>query len=203
MGLLIEEILPLARQWKMDILSTGFLTVEVSAQNYAIPLGRVIGIVQSGPLTPLPFSPPQFEGLVLAMGQVVPQISLAILLGMPSKEGGVVVLLSDLGGSIGLRVDAVHAMLHVEGSQVAVATPAMRAERPLILGRFGDAPASYDILQLDHLFYDDRSSFIALVDGSRHTHKFTNERHKFFPLARIGHLVRHREIHLVFSGQDH
>jgi purine-binding chemotaxis protein CheW len=151
MGLLIEEILPLARQWEMDILSTGFLTVEVSAQNYAIPLGRVIGIVQSGPLTPLPFSPPQFEGLVLAMGQVVPQISLAILLGMPSKEGGVVVLLSDLGGSIGLRVDAVHAMLHVEGSQVAVATPAMRAERPLILGRFGDAPASYDILQLDHL----------------------------------------------------
>ena len=130
---------------------TGFLTVEVSAQNYAIPLGRVIGIVPSGPVTPLPLSAPQFEGLVLAMGQVVPQISLAILLGMPSQEGGVVVLLSDLGGSIGLRVDAVHAMLHVEWAQVAVATPAMRAERPLILGRFGNAPASYDILQLEHL----------------------------------------------------
>jgi purine-binding chemotaxis protein CheW len=128
-----------------------FLTAEVSTRKYAIPLGRVIGVVESGAVTPLPFSPPPFDGLVLAMGQVIPQISLAILLGIPPRDGGVVVLLSDLGGSIGLRVDAVHAMVHVEWSEVALATPAMRAEQPLILGRFRDALASYDILQLEHL----------------------------------------------------
>jgi chemotaxis signal transduction protein len=128
-----------------------FLTVEMSARKYAIPLSRVIGVVESSPVTPLPFSPPQFEGLVLAMGQVVPQISLAVVLGLPSKEGGVVVLLSDLGGSIGLRVDAVHSMLTVEWNQVDLAVPAVRAERPLILGRFGEPPAAYEILQLEHL----------------------------------------------------
>ncbi len=46
-------------------------------QRFAIPLDRVIGVTESTFVTPLPFSPPPFEGLVLAMGQVVPQISLA------------------------------------------------------------------------------------------------------------------------------
>lgn len=128
-----------------------YLSVSVAARQFAIPLDRVIGVVESTKITPLPFSPPPFEGLVLAMGHVVPQISLATLLRLPPSEGGVVVLVSDIGGSIGLRVDAVHAMLQVERDQVVLSSSETRAAEPMVMGRFGEGAASCGVLDLDHL----------------------------------------------------
>ena len=62
--------------------SVRYLSVGVHGRRFAIPLDQVIGVVESAELTPIPFSPPPFEGLVQAMGQVVPQISLAALSGL-------------------------------------------------------------------------------------------------------------------------
>jgi chemotaxis signal transduction protein len=95
-----------------------FLPVAAGGRLFAVRIDRVIGVVESATITPLPFSPPPFEGLVLAMGQVVPQISLASLFGLASPEGGVVVLISDSGGSVGLRVDHVHSMLQIDLGQM-------------------------------------------------------------------------------------
>ena len=138
-----------------------YLPVAVHKQQFAIPLDRVIGVVESSKITPLPFSPPPFEGLVLAMGQVVPQISLAALFGLPPSDGGVVVLISDRGGSVGLRVDHVHAMVQVEWEQIALASPEERDVQPLIVGRFGDEAASCGVLSLDHLTSDTMTMTVA------------------------------------------
>ena len=127
-----------------------YLSVAVNKLRFAIPLDRVIGVVESAQITPLPFSPPPFEGLVLAMGQVVPQISLAALLGLPGSDGGVV-LISDAGGSVGLRVDQVHAMLQVEWEQVVPSTPEEREVQPMIFGRFEHGGSACAVLSLEHL----------------------------------------------------
>ncbi|OAN44528.1 hypothetical protein A6A04_21055 [Paramagnetospirillum marisnigri] len=130
-------------------------------QQFAIPLDRVIGVVESSKITPLPFSPPPFEGLVLAMGQVVPQISLAALFGLPSSDGGVVVLISDRGGSVGLRVDHVLAMVQIDWEQIVHASPEDRSAQPLIVGRFGEGTASCGVLNLDHLTSDSMAMTVA------------------------------------------
>ena len=46
----------------------------------AIQLDRVIGVVESGLLTPLPYSGDAFEGRVEAIGQVMPRVNLAQML---------------------------------------------------------------------------------------------------------------------------
>ena len=140
-----------------------YLSVAVVGQRFAIPLDRVIGVTESTFVTPLPFSPPPFEGLVLAMGQVVPQISLAAILGLQSSDAGVLVLISDLGGSVGLRVDQVHAMLQVDPDQISFATPETRAEAPMILGHFGEGPSRCSVLNLDHLTSD--TSLMSFADS--------------------------------------
>jgi chemotaxis signal transduction protein len=43
----------------------------------AIPLDRVIGVVETGPLTPLPYSADAFEGLVDAIGYLADAIAVA------------------------------------------------------------------------------------------------------------------------------
>ncbi len=133
---------------------TRYLSVAVAGQRFAIPLDRVIGVTESTMLTPLPFSPPPFEGLVLAMGQVVPQIGLAALLGLKTQEAGVLVLISDLGGSVGLRVDQVHAMIQVDPEQITLTSSEERADAPMILGRFGEGAMACSLLNLDHLTTD-------------------------------------------------
>ena len=142
-----------------------FLSVAVSRRRFAIPLDRVIGVAESTKITPLPFSPPPFEGLVVAMGQVVPQIGLAPLLGLPSSEGGVVVLISDLGGSVGLRVEQVHTILQVDPEHVLLASPEQRAAEPMIIGRFGEGPTACGVLDLDHLT-SDTSTMTATESGA-------------------------------------
>ena len=68
----------------------------------AIPLDRVIGVVETGPLTPLPYSADAFEGLVDAIGQVMPRINLAKLLGCEQQDGKILVVVMDKGGSLAL-----------------------------------------------------------------------------------------------------
>jgi chemotaxis signal transduction protein len=128
-----------------------YLSVGVSDRRFAIPLDQVIGVVESAELTPIPFSPRPFEGLVQAMGQVVPQISLAALLGLPSVAGGTLVVASDLGGSVALRVEQVYAMLQIDRDKLVLAGPDERAKEPMVFGHFGDGPLRCAVLRMEEL----------------------------------------------------
>ncbi len=131
-----------------------FLPVAAGGRLFAVRIDRVIGVVESATITPLPFSPPPFEGLVLAMGQVVPQISLASLFDLASPAGGVVVLISDSGGSVGLRVEHVHSMIQIEMNQVVPRAAGEETRPSLVMGRYSDGRATWDVLNLDHLTND-------------------------------------------------
>jgi chemotaxis signal transduction protein len=131
--------------------SIRYLSVGVSDRRFAIPLDQVIGVVEGAELTPIPFSPRPFEGLVQAMGQVVPQISLAALLGLPSVAGGTLVVASDLGGSVALRVEQVYAMLQIDRDKLVLAGPEERAKEPMVFGHFGDGPLTCAVLRMEEL----------------------------------------------------
>jgi chemotaxis signal transduction protein len=127
------------------------LSVGLRGRRFAIPLDQVIGVVESAELTPIPFSPAPFEGLVQAMGQVVPQISLASLLGLPPVDGGTLVVASDLGGSVALRVEQVFAMLQIDRDKLVLADSDARAKEPMVLGHFGDGPLACSVISMDQL----------------------------------------------------
>ena len=87
-------------------------------ETVAIPLERVISVVEGGPVTPLPYTAASFEGLVEAIGQVMPQVDLGALLGLETGPGGILVVVSHLGGSLALRVPRVSAMASIGRAHV-------------------------------------------------------------------------------------
>ncbi len=49
------------------------LLSNVADENIAVPLDRMVGVIEGGVVTPLPYTAPGFEGLVESIGQVMPQ----------------------------------------------------------------------------------------------------------------------------------
>ena len=92
-------------------------------ETVAIPLERVISVVEGGPVTPLPYTAASFEGLVEAIGQVMPQVDLGALLGLEIvvSYGRYARVLRWLTLSLVAYV-AVLAVLHIDWSEVARAT---------------------------------------------------------------------------------
>src|SRR5216683_1432140 len=82
-----------------------FLCILAGARRVAIPLNLVLSVEEARPLTPLPFSPELVEGLVMALGRVVPQMSLADVLGEEKREGGVLVVVAASDDIRALRVE--------------------------------------------------------------------------------------------------
>jgi chemotaxis signal transduction protein len=121
----------------------------------AIPLERVIGVVEGGIVTPLPYSATSFEGLVEVFGQVMPQVDLASLLGLRSAAGGILVVVSDRGGSLALRVVHVTGMTAVEGEALAPTVTRARASHPLYMAECEYRGVLHYVLDLDLLATSD------------------------------------------------
>jgi chemotaxis signal transduction protein len=117
----------------------------------AIPLDRVIGVVETGPLTPLPYSADAFEGLVDAIGQVMPRINLAKLLGCELQEGKILVVVMDKGGSLALRVQQVTSMVNIENDQILAHGAEARAVHELFLSQFAHSGQTHYLLDIDRL----------------------------------------------------
>ena len=133
-----------------DLLCCDLATVHV-----AVPLERVIGVVEGGVVTPLPYSAASFEGLVEVFGQVVPQVDLASLLALPSAEGGILAVVADRGGSLALRVAHVTGMIQVDAESLAKTTVHARASHPLYMGEFEHQGVLHHVLDLDLLATSD------------------------------------------------
>ena len=133
----------------------GLLCCKLAAAHVAVPLERVIGVAEGGVVTPLPYSAPSFEGLVEVFGQVVPQVDLASLLALQSAPGGILVVVSDRGGSLALRVAHVTGMIHVDGNALAPTAARARACHPLYMAECEHQGALHHVLDLDLLATSD------------------------------------------------
>jgi len=117
----------------------------------AIQLDRVIGVVESGLLTPLPYAGDAFEGLVEAIGQVMPRVNLAQMLDTTQPEGGILVVVMDKGGSLALRVQQVTSMLTVEGEHILASATRARARHELFMADFTQHDEQHYLLDIDRL----------------------------------------------------
>jgi len=141
------------------------LCCNVADENIAVPLERVVGVVEGGLVTPLPWTAAGFEGLVEAIGQVMPQVDLAAILGVREAPGGILVVVSDRGGSLALRVGQATAMIQVDGEILAPTAVRARERNPLYMAEIEHLGAIYNILDLD-LLATDESLRIVVPDGA-------------------------------------
>jgi purine-binding chemotaxis protein CheW len=132
------------------------LCCDLGAAHVAVPLERVIGVAEGAMVTPLPYSAPSFEGLVEVFGQVMPQVNLASLLGLPSAPAGMLVVVSDRGGSLALRVVHVTRMLQVDDDRLAPTAARARALNPLYIAEFDLSGLAHYVLDLDLLATSDQ-----------------------------------------------
>jgi chemotaxis signal transduction protein len=133
-----------------DLLCCDLATVHV-----AVPLERVIGVAEGGLVTPLPYSAPSFEGLVEVFGQVMPQVNLASLLALQSSYGGILVVVSDRGGSLALRVMHVTGMIQLDADSLQPTATRARALHPLYMAEFEHQGTPHYMLDLDLLATSD------------------------------------------------
>jgi chemotaxis signal transduction protein len=131
-----------------------FLCVLAGSRRIAMPLNLVLSVEEAGPLTPLPFSPPLVEGLVMALGRVLPQLPLTAVLGEESRDGGVLVVLAARDDVRALRVDQVAGMVQVDVETVQPIDNLERAEQPLISARFAALDAEWSVLDYARLAAD-------------------------------------------------
>lgn len=121
----------------------------------AIPHDRVIGVVEGGPLTPLPFSSAAFEGLVEAIGQVVPQIDLARVLGQTQPTGGFLIVVTDASGSLALRVQQVNSMIEIDSESALKSNADTSVEHPLFKAAFTHGNETLHVLDIERLSQSD------------------------------------------------
>jgi chemotaxis signal transduction protein len=131
-----------------------FLCVLAGPRRIAMPLNLVLSVEEAGPLTPLPFSPPRVEGLVMAHGRVLPQMPLAEILGERSRHGGVLVVLAARDDVRALRVDQVAGMVQIDVEAVQPIDNLERAEQPLISARFAALDGEWSVLDYARLTAD-------------------------------------------------
>jgi purine-binding chemotaxis protein CheW len=81
--------------------------VGIGREQYALPVGTVLEVVELGELTPVPGSPSEVVGVFNLRGQVIPVIDLAAMLDLRAEEPERIVVVELEESSAGLAVDAV------------------------------------------------------------------------------------------------
>src|SRR4051794_27823047 len=131
-----------------------FLCVIAGTLRIAIPLNLVLSVEEVGPLTPLPFSPDLVEGLVMALGRVLPQMPLAAALNEPQRDGGVLVVVAGSDDVRALRVDQVAGMVQVDVQSIDGLDDDELARQPLLTARFTALGAEWRVLDYVKLTND-------------------------------------------------
>jgi chemotaxis signal transduction protein len=142
------------------------LCILAGSCRVAIPLNLVLSVEEARPLTPLPFSPDLVEGLVMALGRVVPQMSLAAVLREQPREGGVLVVVAASDDIRALRVDQVAGMVQVDIQAVTTIDGDERAAQPLLTARFEALGEAWDVLDYTALTLDQRMQPAEAIDGA-------------------------------------
>jgi len=131
-----------------------FLCVIAGTLRIAIPLNLVLSVEEAAPLTPLPFSPDLVEGLVMALGRVLPQMPLAAALKEPCCDGGVLVVVAGSDDVRALRVDQVAGMVQVDVPSIDGLDDEELARQPLLTARFAALGAEWRVLDYVKLTTD-------------------------------------------------
>lgn len=110
---------------------------DIQENRFALRASAVSQVLESLAVTPLPYAPPEVEGLVNVAGSVLLKIDLALRLGMPARtadvNGNLLVVITG-HENIALQVDRVHNKINLDESLL---TPYVDPnQRNLVSGEF-------------------------------------------------------------------
>ena len=90
-----------------------FLTFSLGAEEYAIPLLSVREVIAVPEITPMPFTPTYFLGLMNLRGQVISIIDLRQKLGVKAQTSSenAVIICELNAGHLGILIDSVNAVI--------------------------------------------------------------------------------------------
>lgn len=130
-----------------------FLSFRLGERRYALPAERVAEVIRVPAVARLPQSPKALLGLANLRGNVVPILSLSVLIGRPGAAGaaGRTILLSGRDAA-GLVVDAVDGIVSPDGHRIETAQAALTSEAGERLAGLFALPGKEDaarILDLD------------------------------------------------------
>jgi len=138
-----------------------FLIFCLNKEQYAVPLLKVKEVIAQTDVTPVPYSPPYFKGIMNLRGQVISVIDLRTKLKMPTVEPtseSAIIILDLAPLALGVIVDTVESVLAVAkdevqpppdlgGREVAYITGVTRKDKGLILILDIDKTLSVDDLR--------------------------------------------------------
>lgn len=117
----LSEKSPSGNAQEISTEASRFLIFSLCSEQYAVPLLNVKEVIAMTEITPVPYSPPHFKGIMNLRGQVISVIDLRQKLRMPkadaSAETAIIILdLSPL--SLGIIVDSVESVLAVDQKEI-------------------------------------------------------------------------------------
>lgn len=93
------------------------LTFTLAGETFAMPVEPVQQIVRISSITRVPHAPRPIRGVTNLRGRVIPVIDLRVRVGLPAAEidrSSRIIAVSSRGRVIGLLVDAVHQVMHID-----------------------------------------------------------------------------------------
>lgn len=98
-----------------------YLTFQLMAEQYGVPIESVREINRVGEITPVPRTPEFVKGVMNLRGKIIPVINLRVRFGMPSqdytRDTCIIVIDTDFG-QVGMIVDAVKEVADLEQNQI-------------------------------------------------------------------------------------
>jgi purine-binding chemotaxis protein CheW len=143
-----------------ELLEHQYLTFSLMSEFYAIPVSRVLEVLECARLTKLPCQKPYLKGLIDLRGRGIPVLDLRLRFEMEKAEAAkdnaiVVVELAAREGAtvVGLLADSVHEVIEIDPRNIDATPPiGAGAARDFLRGIGRLEKSFFLILDLDKLF---------------------------------------------------
>jgi purine-binding chemotaxis protein CheW len=111
-----------------ELLKNQYLTLSLAGEHYAIPVERVLEVLEYTRITKLPCQAQYLKGLIDLRGRGIPVLDLRLRFGMPetAMTQGTAIIVVELAGEggaivVGLLADAVHEVVEIDSEGVEAA----------------------------------------------------------------------------------
>lgn len=130
-----------------------FVTFNLAGERFAIPVEPIEQVVRVSAITRVPHAPRPIRGVTNLRGRVIPVIDLRLRIGLPEIEidrSTRVISVNSRGRLVGLLVDAVHHVMHINLNQVQPPPEdIMTLQSDYIRGVYGEADDLILLLDID------------------------------------------------------
>ena len=119
---MMDTALALDAEQEEDTLKGKYLVFFLDGQEYAIPIGNVIDIINIQPITRVPNCPEYVRGITNLRGKAIPIIDVRIRFGKEPQQHNdrtCIIVVEDQGSSVGLIIDSVSEVVNLPDEMIS------------------------------------------------------------------------------------